>query len=87
MAAENTSREWHELYRLAMAERDPSKLTLRISEARKAIFDRIEQAFADPCKSKEREQLTDALNGLRTIQEQYESRIQRFGEPRKRGGP
>jgi hypothetical protein len=81
---ESTSRphDWNELYRLALTETDPAKQTRRISEARKAIFDRIQEAFAEPSNSEEREQLTTALNGLRTVQQEYERRIQQFGEPR-----
>jgi hypothetical protein len=85
MTPESTPRphDWNELYRLALTETDPAKQTRRISEARKAIFDRIQEAFAEPSNSEEREQLTTALTGLRTVQQECERRIQQFGEPRK----
>jgi len=32
----------------------------------------------------ERQELTDALNGLRVLQLQYDLRVQQYGEPRQR---
>ena len=78
------SPDWHELYRLAQVETDPALLRRRISEARNAILDRLQETLAKPSNYKERQQLSDALTGLRTLQQEYESRIQQFGERRKR---
>ena len=76
--------DWKELYRLAAIETDPAKLPRRISEARKSVLDRIEETLWKPVHYDERQQLSDAMNGLRTVQQEYERRIQQFGEPRQR---
>ncbi len=65
-----------------MIELDPAKLQQRVADARNAILDRIEETHTKPFPYDERQQLTDALNGLRVIQQEYESRIQRHGDPR-----
>jgi hypothetical protein len=78
--------DWTELYQLAVLESDPTRLPQRISEARNAILDRIEETLAKPYPYQERQQLTDALNGLRAVQQEYEGRIRRYGEPRQKTG-
>jgi len=74
--------DWTELYQLAVLESDPTRLPQRISEARTAILDRIEETLTKPYPYQERQQLTDALNSLRAVQQEYEGRIRRYGEPR-----
>ena len=73
--------DWTELYQLAVTQLDPAKLQQRVADARNAILDRIEETHTKPFPCEERQQLTDALNGLRVIQQEYESRIQ-SGESR-----
>ena len=73
---------WKELYRLAVTETDPAKLLRRISDARNSVLDRIQETLWKPAHYKERQELSDALNGLRTVQQEYERRILQFGEPR-----
>ena len=74
--------DWTELYQLALLELDFTRLEQRIYDARNAILDRIEETNTKPFPYDERQQLTDALNGLRIIQLERESRMQRDGEPR-----
>ena len=78
--------DWTKLYDLAVMESDPAKLPQRIADARNAILDRIEETHTRSCPYQERQQLTDALNGLRVVQLEYESRIHRYGEPRQKTG-
>jgi hypothetical protein len=73
--------DWTELYQLAVTELDPAKLQQRVADARNAILDRIEETHTKPFPYEERQQLTDALNGLHVVQQEYESRIQ-SGESR-----
>ena len=88
MRSDGTSRlpDWIKLYELAVTESDPSRLPQRIFDARNAILDRIEETHTKSCPYQERQQLTDALNGLRVVQLEYESRIHRYGEPRQKTG-
>ncbi len=67
--------DWTKLYQLAVVETDPERLPHRVSDARNAILDRIEETHTKPRANQERQQLTDALNALRIIQLDYESRI------------
>jgi len=71
MSIEDTSRlpDWHELYRLAVAETDPVKIIHRISEARKAILDHIQETLPKPASYRELQELSNALNSLRTVQQ------------------
>jgi len=84
MTAAGASRppDWTELYQLALLELDFTRLAQRIYDARNAILDRIEETNTKPFPYDERQQLTDALNGLRVIQLERESRMQKYGEPR-----
>ncbi len=59
--------EWQDLYQFAISEQDITRLSQRISDARNAIFDRIEDRITRP-DSNERRMLTEALNNLRVIQ-------------------
>jgi hypothetical protein len=61
-----------ELYELAMLETDPAKLSPLIADAHKAILDRIQATLTKPV-SAERERLSDALNGLRTLRHEVNS--------------
>jgi hypothetical protein len=74
--------DWKKLYQLAMAELDPIKLPQRITDARNVILDRIQETLATPSHYEERQELSDALNGLRVLRQEYEYRVQRYGEPR-----
>jgi hypothetical protein len=58
--------EWQSLYRTAMAESDPVKLSAKIEAARRAIRNRLEDAD-DPRESRERQQLNNALYALETL--------------------
>ena len=75
--------DWKDLYQLAVIELDPAKLSHRISDARNAILDRIQETIS-LAHYQERQELTDALNGLRVLQLQYDLRVQQYGEPRQR---
>jgi hypothetical protein len=57
---------WKDLYARAMLETDPAKLSPLIADAHKAILDRIQETLTKPACA-EREPLSDALNGLRTL--------------------
>src|SRR5437667_12467249 len=74
--------DWKDLYQLAVIELDPAKLSHRISDARNAILDRIQETISVAAHYRERQELTDALNGLRLLRQEYERRVQQFGEPR-----
>jgi hypothetical protein len=63
---------WEELYARAMRETDPAKLSPLIADAHKAILDRIQETLTKPI-SAERERLSDALNGLRTLRHEVNS--------------
>ena len=65
-------RGWKELYELAMMETDPAKLSPLIADAHGAILDRIQETLTKPV-SEERERLSDALNGLRTLRHEVNS--------------
>jgi len=60
---------WRELYRAAMTELDVRKLQQRINDARNAIMDRMEDTRTKPSYP-EYQQLDDAFNGLRTLQQE-----------------
>jgi hypothetical protein len=70
--------DWKEIYRLAVVETDPAKRSRRISEARNSIFDRLEESSSKPGHPDERQELTDALNGLRVLQQGHEGRVQPY---------
>ncbi len=74
--------DWKELYQLAVIELDPAKLSHRVSDARNAILDRIQETISVASHYQERQELADALNGLRVLRQEYEHRVQQFGEPR-----
>lgn len=57
---------WSELYRAALSESDPIRLTGRIEAARHAIRDRLERRD-ESVTARERQQLQDALNTLFTL--------------------
>ncbi len=78
--------DWKALYQLAVTEQDPAKLSQRISDARSVILDRIQETLATPSHYLERQELSDALNGLRVLRQEYDRRVQQYGEPRQRMG-
>ena len=65
------SQEWLDLYQFAISEQDITRLPQRISDARGAIFDRIEDAITRP-DSNERRMLNGALGGLQALQRESE---------------
>jgi len=73
--------DWKQLYQLALVELDPVKLTQRIADARVAVLNRIEDTLKNPGTG-EQQMLNDALNGLRVLRQEYDHRLQRYGEPR-----
>jgi hypothetical protein len=60
--------EWYGMYRAALLECDPTKLATRIREARAAISTRMQGLAEDSGSCQERELISDALFGLRTLQ-------------------
>ncbi len=75
--------DWKTLYQLAILEPDLMKLPARISEARHAI---IETLASNGMRSRDHQQeLNDALSALRVVYQEYERKVQRFGEQRKAG--
>lgn len=75
---------WKALCQLALAEPDPARLSRRISDARRAILERIEENSDKHPEGHEHEELRDAVNRLCALQEEYEGRVQRYGELRQR---
>ena len=61
------STEWQKLYSCAILEVDNNKLMERISEARRAIYDRAEEILTDS-SDKERRSLNYALRTLRILE-------------------
>ena len=88
MGTDGTPRppDWKNLYQLAIVEADPSKLPQRITDARKAILDKVSETVANRYDYQESQELTDALFGLRVLQQEYKHRAQQFGEPRQKTG-
>ena len=75
------SLDWKQLYQLALVELDPAKLPQRIADARVAVLERIEDTLKNPGIG-EQQMLNDALNGLRVLRQEYDRRLQRYGELR-----
>src|SRR4051812_19068653 len=75
--------DWKNLYQLAVMEPDPAKLSQRIVDARSVILDRIQETLTTSSHYTERQELSDALNGLRVLRQEHDHRIQRYGEPRQ----
>jgi hypothetical protein len=75
--------DWKDLYQLAVIELDPAKLPQRISDARDAILTRITENGTKPNSYHEHQELSDAINELRVLQEEYKRRVQQYGEPRQ----
>jgi hypothetical protein len=60
--------EWNRIYTAALLESDCTKLPTRIREAETAVFARIRDLAEDSNSCHERELISDALFGLRTLQ-------------------
>ncbi len=60
--------EWYAIYKAALVECDPAKLPTRIREAENAIYTRIQSLAEDSDSCRERELISGALFGLRTLQ-------------------
>lgn len=73
--------DWKQLYQLAFVELDPVKLPQRIADAHTAILNRIEDTLKNPGLG-EQQMLNDALNGLRVLRQEYDRRLQRYGQRR-----
>jgi len=67
---------WEEAYRAALLERDRDKLVDLISEARLAMIERVEEIFTEP-HERERQEMYDALKGLRALCAECETEGQR----------
>jgi hypothetical protein len=59
---------WYGIYKAAILECDPTKLPTRIREAESAISIRLQSLVQDSDCCQERELISDALFGLRTLQ-------------------
>jgi hypothetical protein len=73
--------DWNELYRLAITETDFRNLAKRITDARRAIMERMEATATEP-GGEEQQKMNDALHGLHLLQKEFESRLQTYGELR-----
>lgn len=62
------SSNWKPLYEAALLETDTAKLSQRISTARNAILDRIEESLRHPLPTEQRA-MNDALRHLRHLAE------------------
>jgi len=58
--------DWIPLYEMALLEADAGKLPQRITIARSAIFDRIEESLTHPLPGEQRA-MDDALRNLRRL--------------------
>lgn len=58
--------DWKPLYEAALRETDESKLSERISIARNAILDRIEESLSNPSPA-EHQVMNEALRNLRRL--------------------
>jgi hypothetical protein len=58
--------DWKPLYEAALQETDESKLSERISIARNAILDRIEESLSNPSPA-EHQVMNEALRNLRRL--------------------
>lgn len=76
--------DWNELYRLAITETDIRNLAKRITDAHRAILERMEATATEP-RGEEQQRMNDALHGLLMLQKEFESRLQAYGE--LRSGP
>jgi regulator of protease activity HflC (stomatin/prohibitin superfamily) len=74
--------DWNELYRLAITETDVRHLPKRIADAHRAIMERIEATAREPLGN-EQQRINDALHGLRVLQQEFENRLQEYGEIRR----
>jgi hypothetical protein len=68
MGGKTLAPQWKQLYALAMLELDPANVQQRISDARQAILDRIEELHTSPSDGEQRG-LSDALRDLRVLRE------------------
>ena len=68
MAQFASSTNWKQLYQAALLETDTDKLPERITTARSAILDRIEESFAHSLPGEHRA-MDEALRGLRRLAE------------------
>lgn len=74
--------DWNELCRLAITETDVRHLPKRMADAHRAIMERIEATATKP-HGEEQQRINDALHGLRMLQQEFESRLQEYGEIRR----
>jgi len=66
MAQVASNTDWKQLYQAALLETDTEKLPERITTARSAILDRIEESFTHPLPCEQRA-MDEALRGLRRL--------------------
>ena len=61
---------WLDLYRAALLEFDPAKLGERVTQAQKAVEQRIRELTLAPAHAAERQALIDALHSLKVLREE-----------------
>ena len=65
--SDNGAPKWKQLCNAALAELDPTKLPIRIAEARRAVLDRIEDNFSGSAND-DHQALRNALEALNALQ-------------------
>ena len=74
---------WKPLYELAVLESDSGKLPERITTARSAIFDRIEESLTHPVAGEQRA-MNDALRHMRRLAQMIPQKTLPKPEPASR---
>ena len=69
MALVTSRSDWQARYIAAMLERDKARLSTRMNEAERAIFDRLQELSSDKT-CEERTALDDAIRGLRVLKKE-----------------
>ena len=67
-ASEDNS--WFRVYKAALLELDPQKLPARIGAAKEKVRLRLEEIQGDSDHHAERQQIEDALNNLRVLEQE-----------------
>ena|SRR5256885_11347795 len=75
---------WKERYQLAICEIDHTKLPQLIDRASEAILLRMNQTTRESA-SEERQQLSDAINGLLVLRREYEDGLKELARQRGTG--
>lgn len=64
------TKPWFEVYKAAVLELDPQKLPNRIVAAKEAVQLRLKEIQGDTDHHAERQQIEDALNSLRILEQE-----------------